>query len=166
MIVFVLLGAVYSFELRQLPISRSTPSKMIHSTSAYNKSHKTIYTFGGEQVDRSLSNSLRAFNVQYGYWDDIEPFTIFKPPGLSMAKSFFRTNNQFYVLFGKSDEGISEHIYVFDSDLKTWKQDYLTGDFILPSIKAADCSYTYDFIEYIALYGGISKDGISDTFYM
>ena len=125
-----------------------------------------IYIFGGQDSYGSASSSLYSFDISSNTWKEVDHFGSFKPPGLYHCFSFISNKKQLYVLFGKNELGISDSVYVFDLDSLLWSLVYMKGDKISHSILSADCFFNYESENYLALYGGISKDGISDSFYL
>ena len=155
-----------SIELTQSPASNQSPSRMIHSTTSGFHLDSKLYIFGGQESDGSTSSSLYSFDISSNTWKEVNHLGAFKPPGLYNCKSFISRNTQFYVLYGKNEFGISENVYVFNLNSLLWSLSYLKGDKISHSILHAECSFQIKSVEYLALYGGISKDGITDSFYM
>lgn len=165
-LIFYLVNFIQSILIQPLPLSGTSPPRLIHSSPSSTDPKTLIYFFGGEEENNSHSSSLFSYDINQNYWQEIFSHSSFAPEGLSRCKSFFNSQNKLIVFFGVNEKGISENIYSFDVKLAYWQEASFSGDFIYPLIDSADCVFVYKSKTYFAIYGGVSINGLSSSLYL
>jgi hypothetical protein len=159
----VVKGIVYN----EIPETGVCPDRMTKTSSVFYTKKNQIITFGGRIAStEKYSSSLYSYSVSSNRWNEIHPRSGIKPPAMYDTKLFIQSSRYLILLFGVNRNEISSEVYKFDLELLVWSTTLLTGDQLYGLDNSATCSFTYNNIDYFAIYGGLSIEGISNSLFM
>ncbi|OMJ79590.1 hypothetical protein SteCoe_20359 [Stentor coeruleus] len=158
---------VQAFIISKIPPSGPAPNPMLKSKATYLPNTKEILLFGGQDVSTSeYKSTLYTFNIESLVWGEIIPQSYENPPGLIYAEIFLVSENKILVFFGEMKNAISSKVYSFDLKTKIWNTEQLSGDNIIGRVSYACSDFYYKGVKYLAIYGGLTSNGIDDSFYI
>lgn len=158
---------VESIEISSIPISGPSPPALIKTKATFNPDTNEIIIFGGQDAATlKFKNTLYTFNVESLVWGEIASQTNESPPGLASAEIFLTIDKKILVFFGTMKNAISSNVYSFTLTTKKWAIETLTGDYIDGRVNYACNDYYYKGIKYLAIFGGLTSDGIDNNLYL
>lgn len=156
-----------TFELSRVPVNGSSPKGLSKPTAVYCNYTDEILIFGGQEIEsQQYSSSIFSFNLQTFTWGEVVYGSDFRPPGLIFAQAFMQSYNKMIVMFGTTVNEISSKCFSFDLDAKTWQLEELKGDKVYGRIASAYCEFEYNYVKYLAVYGGVTINGESDELFL
>jgi hypothetical protein len=151
-----------SLEMTLLPSTGTPPTRSILSTTSYNPLKDEIILFGGATENYAeLLSSLHIFNLKLSRWSTVIPQSSLVPPGIYSSFSFCSSDGKFFLLFGKTEKGISSDVYSFDFNHLSWEIVKLSGDSFKAAVDGASCHFEYNGKTWFAIYGGVNAFGES-----
>lgn len=156
-----------SIEILTAPISGPSPPALIRTKAAFNPETNEIIIFGGQDATTlKFKNTLHTFNIESLVWGMITSQTYESPPGLASAEIFLTVDKKILVFFGTMKSAISSNVYSFTLTTKKWAVETLSGDYIDGRVNYACNDYYYKGIRYLAIFGGLTSDGIDNNLYL
>ncbi|OMJ69069.1 hypothetical protein SteCoe_33305 [Stentor coeruleus] len=167
MLEILFLLAVKGFEIFTIPSEGSSPSPKANCKSAFNPATNEIIIFGGQDTTTlEYLNSLYTFNIGTLVWREIIPQSYENPPGLILGEIFLVDSKKILLFFGKTADTISSEVYSFDLKTNRWAVENLTGDDIEGRMNYAFADYIYNNTRYLAIYGGLTLNGIDNGLFI
>ena len=137
------------------------------SSAIYDEIENRIITFGGYKIpDFIYVSDLYSYELENSTWTEITPESYFVPPGIALTKLFLRSDRILLSFYGNTYENLISEIYSYDLSTNVWTTVTLSGDYISARTEYAFTSFTYLNNEYIAIYGGLTKSGVSDELFL
>lgn len=167
LLILLYLPTMLSVQFSELPPSGTIPERMISTSSVLLSKSNKILTYGGIKASSSqISSTLYQYSILSNRFDEIIPNSELSPPNLFNSKLFIQSSRYLILLFGSNKNFISSTIYKFDLDLLVWSTILLSG-FTLPGLEdAASCLFFHNQIEYFAIFGGLSIEGLQSALYL
>ena len=151
----------------ELPSSGVCPSRMTRSSSIFLPKKNQILTFGGRIAESGeFSSSLYIFSLDSNKWDQLAPKSELIPPKMYNPKLFIYSSRFLIVLFGRSKTFISSTIFKFDLDSHVWSTTLLSGETLPPLEDSSTCLFEHNQVEYFAIFGGLSLQGVQNGLYL
>ena len=166
-LILINITCLYAIQYAELPSSGVCPSRMTRSSSVFLPKTNQILTFGGRIAQSGeFSSSLYTFSLDSNKWNEIAPKSEIRPPKMYNSKLFIHSSRFLILLFGCSKTFISSTIYKFDLDSHIWSTTLLSGD-TLPALEdSSSCLFVHNQIEYFAIFGGLSLEGVQNSLYL
>lgn len=164
---FQFITSVHSANLIELNTLGTVPDRVVSASACYYKTKNQILLYGGMLEDSlTISNTLYYYDIESKYWSEYIPQSLLRPPGLFTPKMFVGQNNKLYVIHGKTTLSVSADVFSFDFVNQVWKNEELLGDYLPPTFESAYCEYFHNSVQYFAIYGGLSSEGVDGDLYM
>lgn len=166
-IIFSLITLNTSLKFTELPLTGVSPDRMTRTSSVIHSKNNEIITFGGRIASSGkFSSSIYSYSIKDNKWSHIIPKSGFSPPSMYNSKLFIQSSRYLIVLFGTSTNEISSSVYKFDLDLLVWTTTTLSGDLIYGLDDAASCTFEYNGVQYLGIFGGLSIEGYQNSLYL
>ena len=165
LVLFVFIA--HALQKTSIPEYSIPPMRRGSSSAVYDELENRIITFGGKTM--SLDQyywDLYSYEFDENTWKEILPESYFVLPQLASSALFLRSDRILLVLYGNNHQDLSSEIYSYDLSINVWKTVALNGDYISARTQFTYTSFNYSNNEYIAIYGGITKNGVSDELFL
>lgn len=158
-----------SYEISIIPQSGPPPSPRLQVASVYDPFENRLIFFGGEGLEGSndLSSTLFTFSLSSFTWNKLPSKMGIVPPGLKDVYMYFReSDRKVFVFGGISLKGESGVFYSYDSIKEFWNIEITKGYPLVYILRPTTAHFTYNEVSYIMIYGGSTRKGQVDDFYL
>ena len=164
---FLLIFLVQGMDITKIPSTGNPPNRRFLTSTAIDKALNRLISFGGfDTVLQSYVSSLITFDLNTNSWGEIFPESLIIPQSSMATIVYIRSDRKMLLLFGENDSGISSGVYTFDLTTYYYRIEYLLGDPILGRTHSASTSFTYLNASYLALFGGVTRNGVENDLYL
>ena len=154
-------------ELTHIPISQAPPPSNYLSSAVYDPVKDRILTYGGADASSStLISSMNSFSLATNSWESPIPIRSPITTALSSHKLYLRSDQKILIFFGVNSQGISSDVFSFDLNTYRWNSEILTGDPLSGRINFGFTSFVYIDCSYIAIFGGLSVEGMNNDLFL
>ena len=167
MLCLLLVKIAVSLELSHIPISQAPPPSNYLSSAVYDPVNDRILTYGGMDASSStLISSMNSFSLATNSWES--PIAITSPitTALSSHKLYLRSDQKILIFFGVNSQGISSDVFSFDLNTYRWNSEILTGDPLSGRFNFGFTSFVYLNCRYVAIFGGLSVEGMNNDLFL
>ena len=167
MLLVFLVYAVQAFQETSIPEFSTPPERRWRSCAVYDEAKNRIITFGGQVKQQdAYSSDLNSYKIGNNIWEEITPQSYFVPPGMVFSELYLRSDRVLLVFYGSTFEDLSSDVYSCDLSTNVWTTVTLYGDYIPSRTLFAHTNFNYSNNEYIAIFGGITKNGVSNELFL
>ena len=153
--------------ISQIPVSGTPPPHLYYSSAIFDSSNSRILTYGGFNSDlNSISSSLYSFNILNNTWQRQLPMYSDTTLSLKSHRLYLRSDQTILLFFGETSTQISSGVYSFNLNTYLWTVEKLTGDPVSGRTNFAFTHFTYLGTDYVAIFGGLAKEGLSNDLFM
>jgi hypothetical protein len=155
-LLFLILSC-FALDIRTIPSSTTPPTYRRALPAAFSPSDQSIFLFGGARLSGdTYTNILWQFNISTSKWSQLSINTPSQPvERAGSAMAFYQ--NSLYLYGGLTRYGPSAGMWRFNVESKVWSEIYPIGN---PGERAlgAFCSFSWNGVAYMALFGGYSSE--------
>ena len=163
---FLFLHSALSYTLSKIPPTHTPPNLFYSCGAAYDPVSNSLLAFGGwNEVESKYMNTLVSFSLSTLQWETIFPKSLYVPPPLCAPVLFLRSDRMLLSFFGISSNGYISDLLLFNLTSESWT--------VAPMVKLvparAHPTYTdlqLKGVEYLAVFGGFTENGISNDLYL
>jgi Kelch motif len=153
--------------VESIPSQGSPVSKLYYHSTVYEDESSTIYILGGTDSARDMeTNGIYTYNISTNKWAQISPESDFIPSGFQHHVSYINNNQEILTFFRTSSSQYLSDVLVFDIKTYFWSTKVLMGDVIKGRKLYSSCRLLYNNVDYMALYGGFTRDGYDSNLYL
>lgn len=164
---FLILLIAEAFYLSKIPGEGVPPSRRYQTLTVFDAVLNRLITFGGyETSTNSFLSSITTFDLTTYTWGIISHESTLSPPPSSPAGICITSSRKLIIFFGESVAGMSSDVYSFDLISYSWRNEELTGDPILGRGAAGFTTLMYLGTDYVAIYGGLTRNGLDTNLYL
>ena len=165
--IFLLLLIAEGFDISKIPASGVPPSRRFQTLTVFDADLNRLITFGGYDAGvNSYLSSITTFDLTTYTWGIISPESSLNPPPSGPVGVFLTSNRKLLTFFGQNTAGLSSDVYSFDLNTYSWRNEILTGDLILGRGASGFVAFTYLNTDYVAIYGGLTRNGLDTNLYL
>ena len=172
LLLLVAISHSLSISVNNIPDTKTPPNRRHGSALALDPIQNSLFVYGGFEDSNEYFDDMWRFDLDTQTWEEILSPSSLTPGPRSYSYMQFLSNRRLLLLFGGSTvKGPISDLWLFDLDnylvrFIQWHQ-VSSPDSILPSsVYSSKASFEINGKEYLAVYGGIYRDGISNRLYM
>lgn len=159
--------SAYSMKSQMNPTSGPPPNALSLSSAIYDEYTTSIITIGGYSVvEEKETSNIYSFNISTKKWTQIFPESNFSPGSMKSHYTYLTKSRVILNFFGISSNTVLSDVRAFDLNSLRWTIKELSGDIISGRRYEVLTSFTYNDIEYIAVYGGFCEGGYDPSLYL
>ena len=156
-----------SLKIESIPPQGSPPMNLFLTSSVYDPSTSSIYIIGGYSQEKQHDISdIYSYNLLTNKWSHIIPESDFVPYGLDQHYAYLGQNRVIYIFFGISQDRCISDVFTYDLQSNTWDKTKIAGDYITGRTGYSITSFTWNSIDYIAVYGGFDNFNYDSNLYL
>ena len=153
--------------ITKIPSTGNPPNRRFLTSTVIDKTLNRLISFGGyDTVLQSYVSSLITFDLNTNSWGEIFSESSTTPQNSMETIVHIRSDRKILLLFGENDSGISSGVYTFDLTTYYYQIEFLRGDPILGRTYSASTSFTYLNTSYLAIFGGVTRNGVENDLYL
>ena len=160
-ILFVPISIAYSIAVENIPFYKTPPPRSYLCSSVYDEKFNQIITIGGiNPLDDFQKPNIEIFDLNLRIFKKIYKLSDYEPESFSSHVMFLRNDRK--ILFF----GFNSGIYSFSLENYAWSIENTIGDLLSDFASFAFTEFFMNGKQYIALFGGISEYGLSNTLFL
>ena len=165
--ILLVLFIAEAFDISKIPASGVPPSRRYQTLTVFDVELNRLITFGGYDAGKnSFLSYITTFDLTTYTWGIISPESSLNPPPSIPDGICLTSDRKLLIFFGETAAGISSDIYSFDLISYSWRNEIPTGDRILGRSGSGFTKFTYLNTDYVAIYSGLTRNGIDTNLYL
>lgn len=151
----------------RIPSTGTPPNRRFLSSAVLDSESNELISFGGYDFsDSAFSTQISSFSLTSHTWKEVISESTLSPSPFQGTYSYLRSDRVVLVFFGENSKGIISDVYSFSLITYSWKVETLIGDPIEGRTNFGFASFNYLGIDYVAIFGGLTHNGLTNDLYL